>query len=72
MTAQELASRYRGTDPNSRFATNRKQNAVGKFSSEHGRFVEIAVLGIDGKWYRASRPILCNGQPVFSAESWIE
>jgi len=51
---------------------SRKENAIGGFVADVGRFVMVASLGIDGQWYSVPYEILVNGEPPFKPADWIE
>jgi hypothetical protein len=72
MTVTELLAVARKGRPNVRYAPTKKGHAIGAWVPAYGRYVPVASLGIDGKWYSMPYELLINGKHPFVADDWDE
>jgi hypothetical protein len=71
MTAHELLKKAQASKPSVRYVVNNRANVIGAWSVERQRYVPVAALGLDGKWYEIPGEIFVNGAPLVD-EMWVE
>jgi hypothetical protein len=69
MTQAELLARARIDKPNVRYAGHRNGKSIAAWV---GRWVPVAGLGINNKWYAMTSKVLVNGEPIHKQEDWVE
>lgn len=72
MTAQEVVAIIRPINPESRFAINKRADAVGRWVERLNRFSVLYTIGIDGRWNSGSMDVCVNGVPLFAEADWVE
>lgn len=69
-TAAELLEVARRGRPGVRYAANDKGNAIAAWSD--GRWIPVACIGIDGRWYSMTVELSVNGKPAWPQDCWID
>jgi len=64
MTAQELLEIARQGKPGVKYVTDDKEQAIGAWNEEHGRYVQVAGLLVTGEWASLPFELCVNGEPV--------
>lgn len=71
MNAYDIIKTLQTNNPNKRFATNAKGNAIAYWSEELGRWQILLGQLIGGQWDRMPE-LLVNNKPLVPQEDWIE
>ena len=70
ITAQEMLEMARDGRPNVKYVTNDKEDFIGAWVEDLGRYVAVAGKLITGKWMNLPHELLVNGKPV--PVNWID
>jgi len=64
MTAHELLKIVRKGRPEAKYVTNDKQNTIGVWVEDLGRYVAVAGKLLTGDWSEMPYELLVNGEPI--------
>lgn len=64
LSAQDIIHKAYETQPHLKLATNDKENTIGSWSEEHGRYMIVAGKLLDDSWGSLPYELLVNGKPL--------